>query len=90
MPGTMRSSGESPRFQPISLQHLEHQPRHPVDARVAGGDDRHLGAVARALDGGARSADLFGHPRADDLLALGEVADQLDVRDVADDHVGTT
>ncbi len=69
-------------------EHLEDQARHPVNARVARRNQRDLRAVARPLHRGARAANLLGHPGADDLLARDQFADQLDVGDVADDHLG--
>ena len=68
--GSRRSSGELAALPADLLQHLEDQARHAVDAGVARRDDRDLRAGARALDGGARAADLLGHAGLDDLLAV--------------------
>ena len=78
----------SGRRPPGLEQHFKRGPGHAVHACIARRDERHLLALAGALQRFDGAVQLFGHGLADDLFALDEIGHQLDVGDVADDGVG--
>src|SRR5690606_29884713 len=69
-------------------QQLEGGAGHAVDTGVDGGYQRHLLALACALERFDGAVEFLGHRFLDHLLAFEQIGHQADVSDVADDGVG--
>src|SRR6185503_6857647 len=59
-----------------------------VDTGVARRDERNLAATLGAVHRGPRAVDFLGNARLDDVFALQEVPNELDVRRVTNDELG--
>jgi len=68
---------------------VKHQPGHSIDAGIAAGHQGHALARQSSIDGRRAAFHLLAHAAGQDLLALGEVRDELQIELVAHHHFGS-